>query len=238
MESLETRANLKKRPPSRLLEMSQPDHPTNNTKFLPNVEPINHRDRRDNKVMVIVASEISTTSAGPEVFRKPHHDAPPDKSHSILIYGTKDQGLDLCVSRYSFLARVQSLFNRSYSSHSAHLRQYPLKMSLASSFSFLFPPTSSPVHFSNCSPESLSYFRPPLWLAYLLARVMPIWMNLRVISAPTRSLRSTYDSNIVHRTCADLSAIGTVRKAQYGRIKLLYGSKERTPISPRAISYE
>merc|ERR1712098_219956 len=60
-----------------------------------------------------------------------------------------------------FLASDHSFFNWPYLSEAIHRRQYALKISLAASFSFLFPSTSCPVHFSNCSP-SLSYFRPPL----------------------------------------------------------------------------
>ena len=47
-----------------------------------------------------------------------------------------------------------------------------------------------------------------------------------------------YDSKIAQSISAEFCAIGTVLKAQYGNIKDLYGSKLRTPISPRAISYE
>ena len=88
----------------------------------------------------------------------------------------------------------------------------------ASSFSRRFPSTSSPDHLANCFP-SWSYFLPPLWLAYRFARVMPIWMNFRDISAPTKSPRTQNDSKISQRTSAEFVATGTVRNAQYGSMR-------------------
>jgi hypothetical protein len=132
---------------------------------------------------------------------------------------------------------VHSCFSRRYSSWLVHLFQYPSNISEASSFSRRFSSASSPKHFTSCVP-SLSYFRPPFWLAYHLALVVPIWMNLRVISAPTKSPRSQYDSKISQRAEEEFVAKGTARKAQYCRMRLLYGSKLGTPISPRAMACE
>ena len=119
-----------------------------------------------------------------------------------------------------------------YPSCAWHRSQTLLNTWLASSFS-AFPTCS----FSLILP-SPPYFLPPLWLAYLLALVIPIWTNFRVMSIPTKSSSSSNSRNLSHNAAEEACAMGTVRKRHKGSKADLYGSNVRTPCSPRPMRYD